>query len=326
MKIEHLQYFLEVTRTHSMNIAGQNLHIAQQTISAAIQSLENELGLTLCTRTNKGAFLTLDGQYLADEAQVIMDTLARIDHYTQIVQQQAEPTIVDTLSFVCAPIFSQTMVPPILDALSQQYPHVNLNHLEKPPLVCLSEVQEKNFDVALLNIGTDYYDHSLKDWTSPTHHLEILVKDRLVALVSRHSPLAHKQYITKRDLLNTALVLYTNEDWQHNWVQNILFPNSKEQPKKILQTSSISLHISAVASGNHIGFFSKRFAHDALFVPYLNLVKCVPLRQPVEQYFVLLYQSQRAKEPHVQELIRLLKDELTSPPGAPKTSNKKRNE
>ncbi len=68
MRIEYLQYFLEVCRTKSMSTAARNLHVAQQTVSMAVKALEDEWNLTLLERTNRGVSVTAAGEYVAEEA------------------------------------------------------------------------------------------------------------------------------------------------------------------------------------------------------------------------------------------------------------------
>lgn len=62
MHIEQLKYIVEVTKTRSISIAAQNLHVSQSTISKAITNLEQELGINLFTRSRLGAIPTAEGK------------------------------------------------------------------------------------------------------------------------------------------------------------------------------------------------------------------------------------------------------------------------
>ena len=61
MRLEQLEYLMEINKTHSINSASQYLHVSQQNISKSIQNLEAELGLELLTRGTEGTYLTPDG-------------------------------------------------------------------------------------------------------------------------------------------------------------------------------------------------------------------------------------------------------------------------
>ena len=54
MRIENLQYVLEVARAGSISAAAKNLWIGQTTLSAAIQAAEKELDIQLFLRTSRG--------------------------------------------------------------------------------------------------------------------------------------------------------------------------------------------------------------------------------------------------------------------------------
>lgn len=69
MRMEQLSYVQTVAQCGSMNLASEQLHVSQQAISKAIRQLENELGIAIFVRTNKGVVLTPQGQRLYDFAR-----------------------------------------------------------------------------------------------------------------------------------------------------------------------------------------------------------------------------------------------------------------
>jgi LysR family transcriptional regulator, flagellar master operon regulator len=64
MHIDQVRTFLEVVATGNFHKAAENLNVTQSTVSARIQSLENELGRILFDRGRNGATLTPSGQRL----------------------------------------------------------------------------------------------------------------------------------------------------------------------------------------------------------------------------------------------------------------------
>lgn len=58
MRIEQLEYFLMVAKYGSLSQAASNIYVGQPTLSAAIASLEKELGKKLFKRTRRGMELT----------------------------------------------------------------------------------------------------------------------------------------------------------------------------------------------------------------------------------------------------------------------------
>ncbi|KXL51873.1 HTH-type transcriptional regulator CysB [Anaerotignum neopropionicum] len=62
MTLMQLEYIMEIYHCGSMNKAAQNLFVSQSAISTAIKELEEELGITIFIRSNRGISLTEEGQ------------------------------------------------------------------------------------------------------------------------------------------------------------------------------------------------------------------------------------------------------------------------
>ena len=62
MNINQLKYVLEVAGSSSMREASTRLYVSQPALSASIHDLEDELGILLFDRTNKGISLTDAGR------------------------------------------------------------------------------------------------------------------------------------------------------------------------------------------------------------------------------------------------------------------------
>lgn len=71
MTLEQIHYVLEVAKTGSINQAASNLFMSQSALSQAIKGLENELGIPLFSRTNRGAELTPTGRAFVNYATPI---------------------------------------------------------------------------------------------------------------------------------------------------------------------------------------------------------------------------------------------------------------
>ena len=61
MNITQIKYVLEIAQSSSMREAATKLYVSQPALSASIRELEDELGITIFGRTNRGAFVTAEG-------------------------------------------------------------------------------------------------------------------------------------------------------------------------------------------------------------------------------------------------------------------------
>ncbi|MCY6355345.1 LysR family transcriptional regulator [Clostridium sp. ZS2-4] len=72
MTLTQLKYAITISDTNSMNEAARLLFIAQPSLSAAIKDLEEEIGIELFKRTNKGVIVTPEGkEFLGYARQVV---------------------------------------------------------------------------------------------------------------------------------------------------------------------------------------------------------------------------------------------------------------
>ncbi|MDY3973627.1 MAG: LysR family transcriptional regulator [Veillonella caviae] len=79
MTLLQLKYVVAVANCGSMNKAAKELFIAQPSLTAAIKELEQELGITIFSRTNKGVVLSADGEEFLGYARQVMEQTTLIE-------------------------------------------------------------------------------------------------------------------------------------------------------------------------------------------------------------------------------------------------------
>ena len=72
MKLFQLHYFCTACAYRSVTRAAEALHVSQPAVSMAIQALENEFGVRLLDRGERGFVLTPDGEFFCREARAIL--------------------------------------------------------------------------------------------------------------------------------------------------------------------------------------------------------------------------------------------------------------
>ena len=76
MTLNQLQYFYQAAKTQHFNHAADNLSISQPSLSRAIASLENELGVILFERMGRNVSLTKAGQVFLEQTEKILEDIA----------------------------------------------------------------------------------------------------------------------------------------------------------------------------------------------------------------------------------------------------------
>lgn len=82
MTLQQLRYVTTVAETGTISGAAKELFISQPSLTAAIQELEKEMGITIFLRTNRGVVLSREGdEFLGYARQVLMQAELLEDRY-----------------------------------------------------------------------------------------------------------------------------------------------------------------------------------------------------------------------------------------------------
>jgi DNA-binding transcriptional LysR family regulator len=80
MDLRHLEHIVAICRAGSFSGAAKELGIAQPTLSKSIGRLEAKLGIQLFERTNTNARPTAYGQFIADHASTLLQSVTTLGH------------------------------------------------------------------------------------------------------------------------------------------------------------------------------------------------------------------------------------------------------
>ena len=72
MNLDYLKSFFVIVESNSISKAAKKLHLTQPGLSMQLQSLENEIGAKLLTRSNKGVQLTEEGKVVFEHASTMI--------------------------------------------------------------------------------------------------------------------------------------------------------------------------------------------------------------------------------------------------------------
>ena len=84
MTIQQLKYAITISEVGSLNRASEVLYVSQPSLSSAVRSLEEDLGITIFSRGGKGVALTNDGaEFIRYARQVVAQYERLLDKYGQ---------------------------------------------------------------------------------------------------------------------------------------------------------------------------------------------------------------------------------------------------
>lgn len=82
MTIQQCKYVLEIAETGSFSEAAKQLFIAQPSLSGCVKQLENELGIQIFGRSNRGVYLTDEGaEFVRYASQIVQQSECILERY-----------------------------------------------------------------------------------------------------------------------------------------------------------------------------------------------------------------------------------------------------
>src|SRR3954471_8712992 len=147
MELRSLAYFVRIAELGSITRAAAHLHLAQPALTRHVQRLEDELGVPLLTRANRGVKLTEAGQKLLESAARILREVERTGD--EIRAQDAHPS--GRIIFGVTPTLCPVLVPELSLRMRRDYPRIELKAVHAGMVRLEEFVIDGRVDIALLS-------------------------------------------------------------------------------------------------------------------------------------------------------------------------------
>jgi len=147
MELRSLGYFVRIAELGSITRAAAHLRLAQPALTRHVQRLEEELGVALFTRANRGVRLTEAGQKLLENAERILREVERTGD--EIRAQDAHPS--GRIIFGITPTLCPVLVPELSADMRRDYPRVELKVVHAGMVRLEEFIIDGRVDVALLS-------------------------------------------------------------------------------------------------------------------------------------------------------------------------------
>lgn len=194
MELRHLRYFVCVADEKNIGRAALRLNISQPPLTRQIQQLEEQIGVQLLRRTNRGVELTDAGRVLYEDARGILGMTERaIERSSKAAQ--------GLLGRVDVAVFGSGIfgaIPRLMRAFRQAHPEVNI--------VLHNMVKDEQIDALRHRRITLAFNRLMR----PVEGLvsETLLTERLYVALPSDSPLAARKSVALAQLQHTPMVLY----------------------------------------------------------------------------------------------------------------------
>lgn len=234
MTLQHCKYIVKIAECRSFNEAARELFVTQSSLSAAIKTIEEELGISIFKRNNRGIELTDDGIELLEYARRIVIQMNEIDERFNAEKNSKEKLTVKTVpsalaTKACTELYKQ------LDTDS-----FTINILQSNTKDIISDVESGKCDIGILSINSSNEKAITRVFKEKGLIFYPLSATKLYMSCNKNHPLAKKDIATLNDISLYPNVSYSdNKEPVYYFTDKIL--DEYLPPKRFSVSNSVSL-------------------------------------------------------------------------------------
>lgn len=278
MRSEQLEYFVAVSRCHSMNLASEELYVSQQSLSASIKSLERELGVELLTRSHLGVKLTVEGQAFLKIASNFLDAVEEFKDDSQ----RGYSLLSGKLNVYCTPAICSSILPRMLSLYMKKYSNVEINIVEGTPFE-LDEIFMKDHEenkLLIFNVLNCNDDEISLHCLSDSLVYEEFLHENYVVVVEKSSVLADYKSISIKTLLHYPLVFSGTKTKDVNMSYMLL--KKYGTPLACLVSDNPYIYIQAMVDGSGVGIMPTLTLQQELLADVKERLCVIPIKEKIE--------------------------------------------
>jgi DNA-binding transcriptional LysR family regulator len=301
MNIDQLKTFREVVRLGSFSEVAKKLAISQPAVSFQIQKLEQELGMRLIDRAQRGFTLTAAGKRLLRFAEAVATERKSLLHDLE----QMRDEVSGELAIAASTIPGEFLLPPLLAKFKQRHPAVKIQVEVSDSLNVINKVLDNVYEVGFCGLPPE--GHDLKYFK--------IAEDEIVLIVSPEHPFSRQGEIGPDELESEPLIFREATSGTQRSLEGYLsragFDAAKLKPHLIL--GSTLAVISAVAGGAGIAFVSSLALNTGLTTASVRQVSVKGLR--MKRDFYCVYRPERIVSRLLEEFIGFIRLETAQDGG-----------
>ena len=192
MNIKKYEAFIRAVELGSLSKAAEELGYTQSGISHMMQSLEEEVGFPLLTRTSSGIMPNTEGELLLPTIRHLLSTNETLEQYISKIKG-ADTGRIRIAAF---PSVATYWLPAILSEFQKDYPNVEIQIKEDGCDVIDSMMENREADLCIYAGGEN---HNF-EWIP-------LYRDQLLAIFPKDHPLAKEREIPLEALMAEQFIL-----------------------------------------------------------------------------------------------------------------------
>lgn len=214
MRLEQLQYFVQVVESHSFNKASQKLNITQPALTNALRALEEELGVQLLVRSYRGCVPTAWGVRIYEDCKSLLAELsAKMASWKRLNAGSSEPVLVPV---VAIPSACNYLTEHVFSQMKPEFPLVDIVLHEATVYDLYSFLKQGKAHVGVTAFSEGEAEKLVAQYRDIGFRSESLMEDEYYMFLSSSHPLAGKESLTVEDCASLTLATYSNQMLKRN--------------------------------------------------------------------------------------------------------------
>jgi DNA-binding transcriptional LysR family regulator len=244
LRFRDLYVLFTVVQCGSMAKAAAQLGVSQPSISEVIADLEHAVRVRLLDRSPTGIEPTIYASALLKRSRIAFDELKQ---GIKDIEFLADPTVGE-LRVGCPESISSSILPAIIQRLSQQHPRVVPNVDAGSTATMIRVLLDRGLDLVVARGGQRLAEDSVIDQLK----VEVLFDDKLVVVTGKQNKWARRRKIDLTELMDERWILSAPGTWNHVVTEEAFRDRGLPLPNISLKTLSIHLRTDLLANGPYI--------------------------------------------------------------------------
>lgn len=293
MNLQQLKYVVAVANNGSFREAAKKMYITQPSLSNGIKELETEIGLTLFTRTNKGAYLTEEGKDFLEHAEKILFQMDHLETRYQKKEQQERFSVASQHYDFLGPVIAK-----LRTQFQPQYKQFRI--FETTTAKVIEDVQQFVSDVGLIYLNEHNQSSIYRYLEQADLEFDYLGTFQTHIFLGPQHPLANHTSIHIQELAKFPQVRFTQDGQNFAYFYEDLIEIPEQET--VFYTSdrgtlmNLLLETTAYASGSGIVVGGSK-----------SQICLIPLADASENKFCAIYPKRKQQTPIVRAFIQEVK-------------------
>ena len=265
MTLQQLKYVSMVERCGSFSKAAQKLYVSQPSISNLVNALEEELGITIFTRSSTGIAITNEGRELLKLSNRLLRDADYIGEYFHSDAEREKPSF-----FVSSQHydFVVSAFEAFVGTLEADRYTLGLNQTQTAAVI--EDVRKQYSDLGVIFLSDANRRHMMKVLEDNNLEFHAVTQAAPHAFLSVAHPLAGRERVTPEELMDYPCIVYEqNADSPGFFSEEMMLPNF--YPRKVVYISDLYVSTALMRSCNAYdigtGVISSRLAQEVACVP-----------------------------------------------------------